>query len=90
MLDNFGKTDSARPFEIDNPCIANGFSARGLDFKFRILDFADLTVDGSLATGGAICVVLILNGVPAPVALAADCTVNAALLYGEYPKKEIL
>ena len=48
-----------------------GIMAIGVYLTFRILDFADLTVDGSLATGGAICVVLILNGVPAPVALAA-------------------
>lgn len=48
-----------------------GIMAIGVFLTFRILDFADLTVDGSLATGGAICVVLILNGVPAPIALLA-------------------
>ena len=34
-----------------------------------MLDFADLTVDGSLATGGAVAVMLILNNVPPSVAL---------------------
>ena len=48
-----------------------GIMAIGVFLTFRLLDFADLTVDGSLATGGAICVVLILNGVPAPIALLA-------------------
>ena len=32
---------------------------------------ADLTVDGSLGTGGAVCVVLVLNGVPVGAALVA-------------------
>ena len=38
---------------------------------YRILDVADLTVDGSLGTGGAVCVVLVLNGVPVGLALVA-------------------
>ena len=29
---------------------------------FRILDFADLTVDGSLCTGGAVCIMMMLKG----------------------------
>ena len=32
-----------------------GIMALGVYITFRILDFADLTVDGSLATGGADC-----------------------------------
>ena len=43
--------------------------AMALFLSFRILDVADLTVDGSLGTGGAVCVVLVLNGVPVGVAL---------------------
>ncbi len=48
-----------------------GIMALGVFITFRLLDFADLTVDGSFATGGAVTVVLILAGVPAPVALIA-------------------
>lgn len=36
--------------------------AIGVFLTFRILDVADLTVDGSLATGGAVCIVCMLNG----------------------------
>lgn len=46
-----------------------GLMALGVYITFRLLDFADLTVDGSFATGGAVTVVLILNGCPVPVAL---------------------
>lgn len=35
----------------------------GLFISFRILDFADLTVDGSLATGAAVSVTLIAQGI---------------------------
>ncbi len=48
-----------------------GIMALGVFLTFRILNFADLTVDGSLATGGAVTVVLILAGWPAQAALAA-------------------
>ena len=39
-----------------------GIMAIGIYITYRILDVADLTVDGSFATGGAVAVVLILNG----------------------------
>jgi len=39
-----------------------GIMAIGVYITYRILDVADLTVDGSFATGGAVAVVLILNG----------------------------
>ena len=48
-----------------------GVMAIGVFLTFKILNFADLTVDGSLATGGAVTVVLILSGWSAPAALAA-------------------
>ena len=38
-----------------------GIMAIGVYITYRILDVADLTVDGSLGTGGAVCVVLVLN-----------------------------
>ena len=39
-----------------------GIMAIGVYLTFRILDFADLTVDGSLCTGGAVCIVMMLAG----------------------------
>lgn len=46
-----------------------GILAIGVYITYKILDFADLTVDGSLGTGGAVAVVLILHGVPVPLAI---------------------
>lgn len=46
-----------------------GLMALGVYITFRLLDFADLTVDGTFATGGAVTVVLILHGWSAPAAL---------------------
>ena len=43
--------------------------ALGVYITFKILNFADLTVDGTLGTGGAVAVMLILNGFPPSVAL---------------------
>jgi putative ABC transport system permease protein len=40
-----------------------GIMALGVYITFRLLDFSDLTVDGSFATGGAVSAILILNGV---------------------------
>lgn len=48
-----------------------GIMALGVYITFRILDFADLTVDGSLATGGAVAVMLIRAGVSPVLALVA-------------------
>lgn len=39
-----------------------GLMALGIYITYRLLDFADLTVDGSLATGGAVAVMLIRGG----------------------------
>ena len=39
-----------------------GLMALGVYITYRLLDFADLTVDGSLATGGAVAVILIRSG----------------------------
>lgn len=39
-----------------------GLMALGVYITYRLLDFADLTVDGSLATGGAVAVMLIRGG----------------------------
>ena len=53
-----------------------GIMAIGVYITYRILDVADLTVDGSLGTGGAVCVVLVLNGMPVGVALVAATLVG--------------
>ena len=61
-----------------------GIMAIGVYITYRILDVADLTVDGSLGTGGAVCVVLVLNGVPVGVAIVAATLVGmlASLVTG--------
>ena len=46
-----------------------GIMAIGVFITYKILDFADLTVDGTLGLGGVTAVVLITNGVPVPVAM---------------------
>ncbi|MDE7269338.1 MAG: ABC transporter permease, partial [Acetatifactor sp.] len=52
-----------------------GIMALGVYITFRLLDFADLTVDGSIATGAAVSVMLIRGGVSPgltlPIAFAA-------------------
>ena len=40
-----------------------GIMAIGVYITYKILDFADLTVDGSICTGGAVCAVLVGAGV---------------------------
>lgn len=46
-----------------------GLMAIGVYISFKVLDIADLTVDGSIATGGCVCAVLIADGVPAWVSI---------------------
>lgn len=53
-----------------------GLMALGVYITFRILDIADLTVDGSFATGGAVTVMLIQAGCPAWTALLAAVVVG--------------
>ena len=57
-----------------------GILAIGVYITYKILDFADLTVDGSLGTGGAVAVVLIVNGCPVPLAIV--CAFLAGCLAG--------
>lgn len=57
-----------------------GLMAIGVYITFRILDVADLTVDGSLATGGAVAVMLIRAGVNPWAALL--CAFAAGMLAG--------
>src|SRR5699024_10124906 len=39
-----------------------GVMALGVYVTFKLLDFADLTVDSSICTGGAVSTMLIING----------------------------
>lgn len=57
-----------------------GVMAIGLFISYKILDFADLTVDGSFCTGGAVCVILINAGVN--VALAMIVALLAGVVCG--------
>jgi putative ABC transport system permease protein len=53
-----------------------GVMAIGLYITYRLLDVADLTVDGSFCTGGAVCVMLILAGFHPAVAMLAAFVVG--------------
>lgn len=57
-----------------------GIMAIGVYVTYRVLDVADLTVDGSLATGGAVCVVLMRVGCNPWLALL--CAFLAGVLAG--------
>lgn len=57
-----------------------GIMALGVYITYRLLDFADLTVDGSMVTGGAVAVVLIRGGMH-PV-LALVCAFLAGMAAG--------
>lgn len=57
-----------------------GIMAIGVYITYRILDVADLTVDGSLATGGAVCVMLMRAGCNTWVAVV--CAFAAGMLAG--------
>lgn len=39
-----------------------GIMAIGVYITYRILDLADLTVDGTMCTGGAVCIMLMQSG----------------------------
>ena len=46
-----------------------GIMAIGVYITFQLLDIADLTVDGSFCTGGAVCVMMVIGGCNIYVAL---------------------
>ncbi len=55
-----------------------GMMAIGVYITYKILDIADLTVDGSICTGGATFAMLLLAGQPIPVCLLAAFLAGAA------------
>ncbi|SFP51326.1 putative ABC transport system permease protein [Oscillibacter sp. PC13] len=67
MLD-FAKLISSLPGGVAQGLIW-GVMAIGVYLTYKILDIADLTVDGTMCTGGAVCVMMIINGHSVPVAL---------------------
>ena len=54
-----------------------GVMVLGVYITFKLLDIADLTVDGSFATGGAVCAVLVVAGVDPLVAILAAMAAGA-------------
>lgn len=57
-----------------------GLLAIGVYITYKILDFADLTVDGSVCTGAAVCAVMLTAGINVWVALL--CAFVAGILTG--------
>ena len=58
-----------------------GVMALGVYITFRLLDIADLTVDGSFTTGGAVTAMLILGGCSS-LAMAISAAILAGMLAG--------
>lgn len=63
-----------------------GLLAMGVYITYKVLDYADLTVDGSLCTGGAVAVMMMLAGFHPAVALigAAAAGMAAGLVTGVF------
>lgn len=57
-----------------------GIMAIGVYLTYRILDIADLTVDGTMCTGGAVCIMCMLSGCNVWVAMLA--ATGAGMLAG--------
>ncbi|MCD8196836.1 MAG: ABC transporter permease [Lachnospiraceae bacterium] len=57
-----------------------GIMAIGVYITYRVLDIADLTVDGSLCTGGAVCIMMMQAGYNVWIALL--CVTLAGMLTG--------
>ena len=57
-----------------------GIMAMGVYITYKILDIADLTVDATLCTGGAVCAIMTMNGVNIWVSII--CAIIAGALAG--------
>ena len=57
-----------------------GIMAMGVYITYKILDIADLTVDATLCTGGAICAIMTINGVNIWISLL--CAIFAGAIAG--------
>ncbi len=78
-MDFFSNLFSALPGAVAQGMIW-GLMAIGVYITYKVLDLADLTVDGTMATGGAICIVLMTNGMNVWAALL--CAFIAGLAAG--------
>ena len=54
-----------------------GLMAIGVFITYKILDFADLSVDGSICTGMAVCTILVINGCNVLIAMLVAFLVGA-------------
>ena len=57
-----------------------GIMAIGVYITFKVLDMADMTVDGTMCTGGAVCIMMMIGGHSVWVALI--CAMIAGMLAG--------
>ena len=57
-----------------------GHKAKRQNITFKVLDLADLTVDGTMCTGGAVCIILMTHGVNVWVAML--CAFIAGMIAG--------
>ncbi len=57
-----------------------GIMAIGVYITYKVLDMADLSVDGTMATGGAVCIIMMTNGYSVWIALL--CAFLAGMLAG--------
>ena len=78
-MDFFTSLLSALPGAVAQGLIW-GLMAIGVYITYKVLDLADLTVDGTMATGGAVCIILMTNGVNVWVAML--CAFLAGMLAG--------
>ena len=78
-MDFFATFLSALPGAVAQGLIW-GLMAIGVYITFKVLDLADLTVDGTMSTGGAVCVMMMISGANVWVALL--CAFIAGMLQG--------
>ena len=57
-----------------------GLMAIGVYITYKVLDLPDLTVDGTMCTGGAVCIVMMTNGYNIWIALL--CAFIAGMIAG--------
>lgn len=55
-----------------------GVMAIGVYITYKVLDIADLTVDGSICTGAAVCTMLLLGGQSAAAGITPCVPASAA------------
>lgn len=55
-----------------------GIMAIGVYITYRVLDIADLTVDGTMCLGGAVCIMMMMSGQNVWVSMAAATLAGAA------------